>query len=384
MTYTDPGPSRRLRLGMVGGGQGGNIGRSHRAAALLDGRWDVVAGALSRNPTAAAASAARWLIAPDRSYPDYRAMAEREAAREDRIDAVTICTHNDTHHPIARAFLDHGFHVVCDKPLTTSIENACDLVQATRAAGRCFFVTYTYSGYPMVRLARDMIRAGELGEIRSVAVEYVSQYQTELGDPGDWQNDPARFGPLGVVAGTGTHAFHMAEFVTGLRVEQLSADLASLVPGHRLEDHATMHLRFDNGARGYLWNTTIAPGNENGLSFRIHGSHGGLSWHQEHPNHLRYAPLNGQPQILSRGGFKTSPSADAVTRIPSGHPEGYLEAFANLYTEIADRLQAGEGHARAEILCPTVEDGARGVAFMFAALESSQAESRFVHLAAIE
>lgn len=377
-------PLRRLRLGMVGGAQGGNIGRSHRAAALLDGRWEVVAGALSRDPAVAAASAVRWLIEPDRSYPDYRTMAEREAGREDRIDAVTVCTHNDTHHPIARTFLDYGFHVICDKPLTTSLENARDLVRAARAADRHLFVTYTYSGYPMVRLARDMIRAGELGEIRSVAVEYASQYQTELGDPADWQNDPALSGPLGVVAGTGTHAFHIAEFVTGLRVEQLSADLASLVPGHRLDDHATMHLRFGNRARGYLWNTTIAPGNENGLSFRVHGSSGGLVWHQEHPNHLRYTPTNAQPQILTRGGFKTSAAADSVTRVPSGHPEGYLEAFANLYTEVADLLQPADDQARAECLCPTVVDGARGVAFMFAALESSRAESRFVRLAPVE
>ena len=311
-------------------------------------------------------------------------MAEREAGREDRIDAVTICTRNDTHHPIARAFLDRGFHVVCDKPLTTSLEDARDLVRASRAAGRRLFVTYTYSGYPMARLARDLIRAGELGEIRSVAVEYVSQYQAEPGDPAHWQNDPALSGPLGVVAGTGTHAFHTAEFVTGLRVEELSADLASLVPGHRLEDHATMHLRFDNGARGHLWNTTIAPGNENGLGFRVHGSGGGLSWHQEHPNHLRFAPTGRQSRILTRGGFETSAAADAATRVPAGHPEGYLEAFANLYAEIADLLQPAGGTARGESLCPTVEIGARGVAFMLAALESNRAESRFVRLASVD
>jgi predicted dehydrogenase len=257
-------------------------------------------------------------------------------------------------------------------------------VRASRAADRRLFVTYTYSGYPMVRLARDLIRAGELGEIRSVAVEYVSQYQAEPGDPSDWQNDPVLSGPLGVVAGTGTHAFHTAEFVTGLRVEELSADLASLVPGHRLEDHATMHLRFGNGARGYLWNTTIAPGNENGLSFRVHGSGGGLAWHQEHPNHLRFAPTGRQPRILTRGGFETSAAADAATRVPAGHPEGYLEAFANLYAEIADLLQPASDRARPEGLCPTVEDGARGVAFMFAALESSRGESRFVRLASVD
>lgn len=369
---------------MVGGGLGGNIGRSHRAAALLDGHWDLVAGTLSRNPGVAAASAARWLIAPDRSYTDFRQMAEQEASRADRIDAVTICTHNDMHHVIARAFLDCGIDVICDKPLTTSLDSARDLVHAVRATGRRLFVTYTYSGYPMVRQARDLIRAGELGELRSVVVTYASQYQTELGDPNNWQNDPAASGPLGIVANTGTHAFHMVEFVSGLRVEQLSADLAILVPGHRLDDHATMHLRFDNGARGFLWNTTLAPGNENGLSFQIYGSRGGLSWQQEHPNHLRFTPTNKQTRILTRGGFETSPAADAATRVPSGHPEGYLEAFANLYTDIALDLQPVDQDARAQNLCPTVKAGARGVAFMFAALDSSRAESRFVPLPSLE
>jgi predicted dehydrogenase len=263
--------------------------------------------------------------------------------------------------------------------LTTSLDKARELVHAARAANRRFFVTYTYSGYPMVRLARDMIRAGELGEIRSVAAEYASQYQAELGDPDNWQNDPQRSGPLGIVAGTGTHAFHMAEFVSGLSVGRLSADLASLVPGHRLEDHATMHLQFDNGARGYLYNTTIAIGEENGLCFRIFGSKGGLAWHQERPNQLIFTPLRGQAQVLSRGGFKTSAAADAGTRVSAGHPEGYIEAFANIYTDIADALQS----PREDVLAPTVVDGARGVAFMFAALESSQAESRFVSLATV-
>jgi predicted dehydrogenase len=366
---------------MVGGGRGGNIGRSHRTAALMDGRWDVVAGMLSRNPETAAASAADWLIDPDRSYTDVKTMAAREAAREDRIDAVTICTPNNSHHAIACTFLDRGFHVICDKPLTTSMEDALDLVRRTREAGVVFAITHTYSGYPMVRMARDMIAAGDLGEIRSVAVEYVSQYQAELGDANDWQNDPARSGPLGVVAGTGTHAHHIAEFVTGLRLAELSADLSTLVPGHRLEDHATMHLRFDNGARGYLWNTTIALGSENSLSFRVYGSKGGLAWAQEHPNHMIFTRLNDQPRILSRGGFHATASAIAATRTPSGHPEGYLEAFANLYSEIGDAILA-DGASRpfrpSDYLFPTVEDGARGVRFMFAALESSRLGSRFV------
>ena len=374
-------PARRLRLGMVGGGQAGNIGISHRTAALMDGRWDLVAGALSRDPDRARASAADWLIAPDRAYVDYIEMAKAEAARPDRIDAVAICTPNSSHYDIALIFLRHGFHIICDKPLTTSPAKAAELVAAAQSAGVIFAVTHTYSGFPMVRMAREMIAAQELGSIRSCAVEYVSQYQTELGNPDDWPNDPAISGPLGVVAGTGTHAHHLAEFVTGLRVTELSADLAVLVPGHRLDDHASMHLRFENGARGHLWNTTIAPGNENGLNIRVYGSKGGLRWHQEHPNQLYHTPLNGQTVILSRGGFQQTPAARDWTRVPSGHPEGYLEAFANLYSEIAEAILARQTGATPQPwLFPTVEDGARGVQFMFAALASSQDGSRFVRL----
>ena len=294
---------------------------------------------------------------------------------------MTICTPNSSHHAIAMAFLKAGIHVVCDKPLTVNPALADELVATALATGRIFAVTHTYSGYPMVRMAREMILAGELGAIRSCAVEYASQYQAELGEPDDWQNDPVISGPLGIVAGTGTHAHHLIEFVTGARVVELSADLATLVPGHRLEDHATMHLRFDNGARGYLWNTTVAPGNENGLSFRVYGAEGGLAWHQEQPNHLLHSPLNAPTRILTRGGFGAGPAAQATARVPAGHPEGYLEAFANLYAEIADAVWAAKwGEPAPKTQFPTVEDGARGVRFMFAARTSACEQSRFVEL----
>lgn len=375
--------TRRLRLGMVGGGQGGNIGTSHRIAALMDGRWELVAGSLSRDVARARASAANWLIAPDRAYSGYAEMAVAEAARPDRIDAVTICTPNSSHHEIAMAFLRQGTHIICDKPLTTSLKKAVELVHAAKVAGVIFAVTHTYSGYPMVRIAREMIAAGELGEIRSCAVEYVSQYQTEMGHSTDWQNDPAISGRLGVVAGTGTHAHHLAEFVTGQRVTELSADLATLVPGHLLDDHATMHLRFDKGARGYLWNTTVAPGNENGLSIRVYGSTGGIAWYQESPNQLQFTRLGHPTQVITRGGPYQTRSAQDWIRVPSGHPEGYLEAFANLYAEIAEAIAARQaGAPLSGHLFPTVEDGARGVRFMLAALASAQDGSRFVRLEA--
>jgi predicted dehydrogenase len=365
---------------MVGGGLRGAIGRSHRAAALLDGRWDVVAGALSRDPIVAERSARAWLISAERSYATFELMATTEGAREDRIDAVAICTTNETHYEIACAFMAQGVHVICDKPLTVSMEKAEDLVRRAKTSGVLFAVTHTYSGYPMVLMARDMVARGELGEIRSVAVEYLSQYQMDLAAQDDWQSDPARSGPLGVVAGTGTHAHHLAEFITGHRVVELSADLASLVAGRRLDDHATMHLRFSNGARGTLWCTTVAPGNENGLRIRVYGSLGGIEWAQEHPNHMTFARKGEQPRVLSRGGFEQTPSARAATRLPSGHPEGYLEAFANLYRDVADaicaRLLAPPLQEKPSF--PTVEDGARGVRFMFAALESARSGSRFV------
>lgn len=381
MSGKTPPPARRLRLGIVGGGRPGSIGPIHRRAALMDGHWDVVAGAFSRNPQAGRASGNNWLIDEDRIYADFRSMAEAEAQRRDRIDAVVICTYNTSHYQIAAEFLQRGFHVICDKPLTTSAENAADLQQRAREANAIFALTHAFSGYPMVRQAREMIAAGELGDIRSVAVEFVSQYQSEAPVESDWQNDPQLCGPLGAVANSGTHAYHLLEYVTGLQVDELSADLAALVPGHRLEDHATMHLRFNNGARGFLWNTTIAPGNENGLSIRIFGSKGGLEWWQEHPNHLRHTPINRATTTLTRGGPQASLQARLASRTPAGHPEGYLEAFANLYSEIAAAIRARRaGQPLQELPFPTLSDGVRGVAFMLAALQSSRESSRFVSL----
>jgi len=373
-------PRQRLRLGMVGGGIGGNIGAAHRTAALMDGRWELVAGALSRNVSRGLESAARWQIAPDRAYPSAAEMAQAEAARgEDRIDAVTICTPNADHHPSALAFLKAGIHVICDKPLTTDPALADELVETARAAGVIFAVTHTYSGYPMVRAARDMVAAGHIGTVRSVGVEYLSEYQT-TGAKG-WQNDPLLSGPLGVVAGTGTHAHHLAEFVTGLRIVELSADLATLVAGNRLDDHATMHLRFSNGARGMLWNTVVAPGNANGLSIRVYGEKGGIAWHQENPEVLQFTPVGEATRLFKRGSAEAGSAAAEVSRVPTGHPEGYLEAFANLYSEIGDAIVASNESMKTRTFSfPTVEDGARGVRFMHAALRSAQNDSRFVRL----
>lgn len=373
---------RQLRLGMIGGGRGGYIGAVHRAAALLDGHWTLVSGAFSRSPATAAESARDWHVAADRSYSDFRAFVSAEAPRPDRPDAVAICTTNETHFEIAKALLEAGFNVICEKPLTTRPEEAWVLVELAKTRGAVFAVAHCYSGYPMVRVARDLIAAGDLGAIRSVVIEYASQYGAELAYTMPWLDDPARSGPSGVVAGTGTHARHLAEFVTGLRIDELSADLASLVDGHLLEDHATMHLRFHGGARGLLWNTSLACGNENGLSLRVFGSRGGLRWHQEQPNELLHSPLNQAKRILTRGGLETGARGKDWLRVPSGHPEGYQEAFANLYVEIAQAILDREsGSTPAEgYLFPTGEDGARGVDFVHAALQSSRDNAAFVRI----
>jgi predicted dehydrogenase len=379
---TDQGAvARRLRLGMVGGGRGALIGAVHRIAARLDDRFTLVAGNLSRDPANAIASAADLHIAPDRAYTDIATMATTEAARPDGIDAVAIVTPNSSHHAIARKFLDAGIHVICDKPLTTTLEDARDLVAAVRASGKIFALTHNYTGYPMVRQARAMVQAGELGAIRVVQVEYPQDWlSTPLEATGQkqaaWRTDPAQAGAAGSLGDLGTHAHNIAEFVTGQRVESVAAELTSFIPGRRVDDHAQVMLRLSGGARGLLWSSQVCPGNENALRLRVYGEKAGLEWAQEHPNQLRFAPLGEAPRMLARGVGVLDAAAGHATRIPSGHPEGYLEAFAQLYRDTAEQISARlENRAPdpAALLVPTVEDGARGVAFLHAAIESSAA-----------
>lgn len=380
---------RRLRLGMVGGGQGAFIGAVHRIAARLDDRWELVAGAFSRDAARARASAAELHVASDRAYADYREMARAEAARADGIDAVSIVTPNASHHAIARAFLDAGIHVICDKPLTTTLEDARDLVRAVQDSGRVFVLTHNYTGYPMVRQARAMVAEGLLGAIRVVQVEYPQDWlSTPVEETGlkqaAWRVDPAEAGPAGSLGDLGTHAHNIAEFVTGLRVERVAADLHAFVPGRRLDDNAQMLLRFAGGARGMLWSSQVAPGNENALRLRVYGETGGLEWAQEHPNQLRWTPLNEPPRVLARGVGPLSAAATRATRIPSGHPEGYLEAFAQIYRDAAELIAAQiEGRAPEEgaTVAPGVEDGLRGIAFVAAAVESSRRDGAWVEVA---
>jgi predicted dehydrogenase len=370
---------------MVGGGQGAFIGGVHRMAARLDDRYELLAGALSSDAARATASAAELHIADERSYADYRDMARKEAAREDGIDVVAIVTPNHLHGRIASAFLDAGTDVICDKPLTTTLAEALELVQHVRKSGRLFALTHNYSGYPMVRQAREMVAAGELGEIRVVHAEYPQDWlSTDLEATGQkqaaWRVDPAQAGAGGSLGDIGTHAEHLARFISGLELAAVSADLTTFVTGRRLDDNAHVMLRYTNGARGMLWSSQVAPGNENALRVRIYGSKAGLEFRQENPNQLWFTPLGQQPRLITRGGHGSGAAAGHATRIPAGHPEGYLEGFAQLYRDVAEQIQARwQGRAPDPLACtvPTVEDGARGMKFIESVVESSRADGRW-------
>lgn len=389
MTIEASGPSadarRRIRLGMVGGGEGAFIGAVHRIAARLDDHYELVAGALSSTPGKALRSAAALGLA--RGYADYRTMAREEAARADGIEAVAIVTPNDQHAPAAQAFLEAGIHVICDKPVTTTLADAQRLRALAQTHGRVFAVTYNYSGYPMVRHARRLVRDGALGEIRLVQVEYPQDWLTEpLESTGQkqaaWRTDPQRSGAGGCVGDIGTHAYQLAGFVTGLHPRQLCAELSTFVPGRALDDNVQVMLRYANGARGMLWASQVAPGNENALRLRVYGSRAGLEWQQEHPNQLRFSPFGEAPRIVSRGTAAANPDAARVTRLPSGHPEGYLEGFATVYAEIAQAIHAARERrpVPAEVDFPTIEDGIHGVAFIEAAVRSAAAGAAWVEL----
>jgi predicted dehydrogenase len=368
---------RRLRLGMVGGGQGAFIGAVHRIAARLDDRYELVAGALSSDPARARASAAELRIAPERAYASFEEMAQKEAARDDGIDAVAIVTPNHVHHPAAKAFLEAGIHVICDKPMTTTVDDALDLVRTVRRTGLVFGLTHNYTGHPLVREARERVRAGELGAIRVVQAEYPQDWlTTRLEATGQkqaaWRTDPAQSGG-GAIGDIGSHAYNLAGFITGLQAESLCADLSTFVAGRRVDDNCNVLLRYEGGARGMLWACQVAPGNENALRVRVYGDKGGLEWQQEAPDVLHLFRFGEAPQVITRAGPGAGAAAAAVSRIPPGHCEGYLEAFANIYTGCAELIAAKiEGREPAEWarLVPSVEDGARGIAFITAAIES--------------
>jgi len=369
---------RRIRLAMVGGGRGAFIGGVHRMAARLDDRFELVAGALASDPQRAMDSAADLGI---RGYADFRAMIAAETQREDGAEVVAIVTPNHMHHAPVMAALAAGLHVICDKPLALTVSEAEEIAAAAARAGRVFMLTHNYAGYPMVRQARAMAAAGELGTIRVVQVEYPQDWlSTKLEDSAQkqatWRTDPARAGMGGSLGDLGTHAHHLAEFVTGLRVESVLADVQSFVEGRRVDDNAHLLMRFNGGARGMLWSSQVAPGNENALRLRIYGERAGLAWSQEHPNQLLHTPLGEAPRLLARGVGALHPAATHATRIPAGHPEGYLEGFAQLYRDAAEQIAAmQEGRAPDPLstTTPTAEDGLRGMRFIAAAIASARA-----------
>lgn len=371
---------RPLRIGMVGGGRDAFIGAVHRMAMRLDGGFDLVAGALSSNADNARLSAADLGLAPDRAYSDYREMAAREAARPDGIEAVVIVTPNHLHHPVSKAFLEAGIDVICDKPLSATLAEARELVGLARAKGLVFAVTLNNTGYPMVRQAREMIAAGNLGELRLVHAAYIQDWLTNPIDAdgqkqAEWRTDPARAGASACLADIGVHAHNLALFVSGLELESVSADLATFVPGRRLDDNAHVLLRFTNGARGALLASQVAVGNLNNLSVKVYGTKAGLEWCGEEPELLRFTPYGEPTRLLRRGGPGNTAHAVEASRMPGGHPEGYIEGFANLYVgaaELVSARRAGRAPRPFAAQTPTVRDGALGMAFIEASVASSR------------
>src|SRR6202049_3723762 len=371
---------RRIRLGMIGGGPGAFIGAVHRIAARMDDHDDLVAPALSSDPTRSRAAALDLHIAPDRAYGSYAEMARAEAARPDRIEAVAIVTPNNLHYPMAKNFLEAGFHVICDKPLTTTVQEALDLAAIVRRTGLIFGLTHNYTGYPMVRQARQVIAEGQLGKLRVVQVEYAQDWlATPLEQTGQkqaaWRTDPAQSGPGGSLGDIGTHAYNIACFVSGLHCREVAADVSIFVPGRRLDDNVPLMLPFVEGAKGALWASQVATGNANNLRLRVYGEKAGLEWHQEEPDDLLFAKLGEAPEILRRPGPGGDSPAAHASRIPGGHPEGYLEAFAQLYTDLAEQIYArreGRSPSPQSLLVPNVDDGVEGMRLIASTLESSQ------------
>jgi len=374
---------RRLRAGIVGGGAGSFIGAVHRIAAELDGQAEIVAGALSSDPARAAQGARDWFLA--RSYASYAEMARAEAAHPEGIDFVIVATPNDLHLPVARAFLEAGIHVVCDKPIAFDLPQAEALVVLVRRTGRLFALTHNYTGYPMVRQARAMVKAGAVGEIRKVLVEYNQDWLMDPIERGNqkqarWRTDPARSGISCCVADIGTHAFNLLESVTGEPVSSLCADLSTFVPGRALDDDANILLRLRGGGKGTLVCSQVACGEANALSLRIYGTKAGLEWRQEDPGVLVHMPAGEPRRILRAGGVGLEPAARAACRLPAGHPEGYLEAFATVYREvIADIRRVAGGEAPRQEY-PTAEEGLRGLTFVARAVESARAGAVWLDL----
>ena len=378
----------RIRLGMVGGGQGAFIGAVHRLAARMDDHYDFVAGALSADPARAKASGEDLGLAPDRIYDDYAAMAKAEAKRTNGIEAVAIVTPNHMHVPVAKAFIDAGIHVICDKPLALSLKEAKALEQAlAKRKDVIFALTHNYAAYPMIRQAKAMAASGELGKLRLLQGEYPQDWLTHTIEKSGqkqaaWRTNPKFAGAGGCLGDIGTHVYQLLTEVSGLHAKEVAADLTSFGAGRVLDDNIHVMLRYDGGAKGMIWASQVAPGHENGLKIRIYGDKGGLEWVQADPNYLWFTPYGEPKRLITRGGAGSGSAAARVTRVPPGHPEGYLEGFANLYTEVAKTILAKRAGKKPDkaVSFPGIADGVEGMAFVEACVKSSAKNSRWTKL----
>lgn len=382
---------RKLRLGMVGGGRGAFIGAVHRMAARLDDKWELTAGALSANPENAIASAADLGLDPSRSYTSWQDMVSGESNREDGIDAVSIVTPNHLHFEVSKAFLEAGISVICDKPMTLTLAESQDLVRIADASGVQFVLTQNNTGYPLVRQARAMVADGTLGKIQVVRTSYVQDWLTTALDAegqkqAAWRTDPNLAGAGGSIGDIGVHAFNLAAFISGLELEEVCADLRSYVPGRQLDDNANVLLRYKGGATGTLWTSQVAPGNYNRLSIGIYGTKGGLEWVGEDNDNLYYTPFGEPTRTITRGGPGAMEVANAGTRMPPRHPEGYIEGFGNIYANAAELIHAardGRDPDPYAVDVPTVRDGAKGLAFIEACVRSSEGGATWEKLATV-
>ncbi len=381
-------PNRKLRYGMIGGGRGAFIGAVHRIAAQMDGQAELVAGAFSSDPVRSAASGEDLFLDPSRVYGSYVEMAAAEAKKPagQRLDFVVIVTPNHQHFPPAKLFLEAGFNVVCDKPVTFDLKEALALRKIVAKCKNVFALTHNYTGNTMVKQARDLVRSGKLGAIRKVVVEYPQGWLSTALEKTDqkqaaWRTDPKRSGAAGCMGDIGTHAENLARYITGLPIEELCADLTTFVPGRKLDDDGNVLLRFKGGAKGILHSSQISVGDENNLNIRVYGEKAGLEWKQEHPNQLLVKYPDKPTEIWGRGnGYLTSAAAKAATRIPAGHPEGYLEAFANIYREAfrAIRAEVSAKKLPADLDFPTIDDGVEGMVFIETVVRSAKLGAKWV------
>jgi len=377
--------NRIIRIGMVGGGKDAFIGGVHRIALRLDGNYELVAGSFSSNFNNSKETGKDLGLAEDRIYETYQEMAEKESARSDGIHVVAIVTPNHLHVPIAKIFAEKGIHIICDKPLALSSEEAIELKNIIENNEIIFALTHNYTGYPMVRHARSLIKKNELGSLRVIQAEYPQDWlTTKVEDSGlkqaEWRTDPKRSGGGGCIGDIGTHAFNLIRFITGLKVDELSADIHTFVKGRLVDDNAQIMLRFKGGAKGTIWSSQVAVGNENNLKIRIFGENGGLEWRQEDPNYLYHTKFGHPTQKITRGSNSASEEANNITRIPPGHPEGYLEGFANIYSDVYKRLFAqtnNQDYDQSNDCYPTIYDGIEGMEFIETVLKSSNNNSKW-------